>query len=952
MKLSSIILCSTLFIQVISAQNVIDLKVDHQASPSGVDHTNPRFSWRIEGEAFEQSAYEIIVATKPELLLNGKNDASPDLWSSGKVQSKESHASYIGHPTVNNTESYQYMKMPLPSSTWIHWKVRVWSGDKASNWSEPQKFLTALIGKQPTQPFISFKDTSAFHKDQKKLHLPPARYYRSNFSPKKKIVRAIAHASALGIYELHVNGKRVGDSYFAPGWTDYRQRAYYNTYDITSLLTADKNAIGAIVADGWYAGYVGYGKLVGYGPHKTGRNIYGKTPALMVETHVFYDDGTEEIIGTDTSWKTSTGPELEADFLMGETYDARKELTGWATAAFDDSKWEPAILAQDNGSIIEPFSDAFIKNEKREFGFVRPPVMQAYPAQPVRITQELAAKSVKEIKPGTWIFDMGQNFAGNVRLKVKAEAGKTFVIRFAEMLHPDGRLMTENLRQARSTDTYIAKGDPSGETWTPRFTFHGFQFVEVTGFDKQPPLDAITGLVMHSDTKLTSGFECSDPVVNKIFQNAVWTQRANWIELPTDCPQRDERLGWTGDAQIYAASAAIHADVAAFFRKWLRELNEAVTKEGYYPSYAPYCFGHGGGVHGSAWSDAGIIVPHALWKATGDPSFFTDHWKTMSRFMEARKANDPVLKGKAFGAPWGDWLNLNDATPHAYVELAYFTKTALMMEDMANAQGLKEEAAKYHQWVETMRANFRKQHLQPDGSIKPASQSAYVLALDCNLLTDPAERKKSGEHLAALIRAKANEKNTGMTTGFLGTKPLLPMLTSTGNLDLAVSMLQSRKYPSWGYEVKNGATTIWERWNSYTEEHGFGGEDGKMNAAMNSFSHYAFGAVTEWMMTDLAGIAPAEPGYSKIKLQPHFPSAKATTETETISWIKAHHDSPHGRIAVSWKREADNSLTYEVTIPPNTTAELTLPKTSPWGNGDVSPETRTLASGKHLLKIK
>jgi alpha-L-rhamnosidase len=637
---------------------------------------------------------------------------------------------------------------------------------------------------------------------------------------------------------------------------------------------------------------------------------------------------------------------------MGETYDARKEMPGWSTAAFDDSKWERAILAQDNGSIIEPFSDAFIKNEKREFGFTRPPVMQAYPAQPVRIIQEIPAKSVKQQKPGTWIFNLGQNFAGNIRLKVKAEAGEKFVLRFAEMLHPDGRIMTENLRAARATDTYIAKGDPNGETWSPRFTFHGFQYVEVTGFDKQPPLDAITGLVMHSDTPLSSGLECSDPVVNKIYQNAVWTQRANWIELPTDCPQRDERLGWTGDAQIYAASAAIHADVAAFFRKWLRELEESVTKEGYYPSYAPYPFGHGKAIHGTAWSDAGVIVPHALWMATGDKSFFTDHWPAMTRYMAGRKAQDPELKGSAFGAPWGDWLNLNDPTPHAYVELAYFTKTALMMEEMAAAQGIKDEAAKYRTWVETLRANFRKQYLQPDGTIQPESQSAYVLALDCGLLTNPAERGKAGDRLAGLIRSKSGANNTGMTTGFLGTKPLLPVLTDTGHLDLAVSMLQSRKYPSWGYEVKNGATTIWERWNSYTEEHGFGGADGRMNAAMNSFSHYAFGAVTEWMFRDLAGIAPMEPGYSKIRLHPRFPSAKASSETETISWVKAAHQSPHGEISVHWLREDDGSLLYQAIIPPNTTAELILPKTSPWRGGDQTPVTHALQPGKHHFVIQ
>jgi len=930
MKTLALLLLSTLLA---CAHTTLDLKVAHQTAPLGVDDAKPRLSWHMKGDAkgLAQAAYQILVATSADKLVPGK----ADLWDSGRVESSQSVATYSGSP--------------LPSSTYVHWTVRTWGGDTPSEWSKPQRFLTALIGSQPNQPFVSYKDTSPFHKERNKLHLPPARYYRSTFTPGKKIVRAIAHASALGIYELHVNGRRVGDAYFAPGWTDYRKRIYYNTYDITPFLGEGKNAIGAIVADGWYAGYLGYGKLVGYGPYQTGRNIYGKTPALMVETHLFYDDGSHEVIGTDGSWKTSTGPETEADFLMGETYDARKEMRGWATASFDDSKWENAIFAKENGSHIQPFSDAFIKNENREFGFIRPPVFEAYPAQAVRVTQELAAKTVKQVKPGTWIFDMGQNFAGNVRLKVKAEAGKNFTLRFAEMLHPDGSTMTENLRQARATDTYIAKGDPEGERWTPRFTSHGFRYVEVTGFAEKPPLDTVTGLVLHTDTPLASGFECSDPVVTKIYQNAVWTQRGNWIELPTDCPQRDERLGWTGDAQIYAASAAIHADVAAFFQKWLRELNEAVTKEGYYPSYAPYCFGHGKAIHGTAWSDAGIIVPHALWKATGDPGYFKDHWKTMTRFMEARKAHNPDLTAKDFGAPWGDWLNLNDPTPHPYVELAYFAKASGMMQEMAMAQNLPEEAGKYTRWLETLRQNFRSQFLQPDGTIQPESQTAYVLALDCGLLTDAGERKVAGDRLASLLRSKAGENNTGMTTGFLGTKPLLPVLTATGNHDLALTLMQSRNYPSWGYEVANGATTIWERWNSYTKEHGFGGEDGKMNASMNSFSHYAFGAVTEWMFTDLAGIAPAEAGYSKIRLHPHFPVG--SKGAEPITWIKAHHDSPHGRISIHWKHQADGSLLYEATLPPNTTAELTLPKTSPWGGADATPVVQQLAPGSHRFVI-
>jgi alpha-L-rhamnosidase len=912
------------------AQIPSDLKVEHRANPVGVDDANPRFSWRLTADrpGLSQTAWQVLAATSADRL----SPENADLWDSGRTNGSETLVRYAGKP--------------LPSSTPVFWCVRTWSGDTASPWSPPQQLITGLIGGSILSPWISFKDDSPFHKTAKKLHLPPARYYRKSFNTGKTITRAIAHASALGIYELHLNGKRIGDTLFAPGWTDYRKRVYYNTYDLTPLLASGENTIGAIVTDGWYAGYVGYGKLVGYGPYKTGRNIYGKTPALTFLLHLTYQDGTTETVTTDGTWKTSTGPELEADFLMGEAYDARKEMPGWAANGFDDSKWQPAIPAEANGSRKHVFVDRFHKTEQ-EFGFVRPAVTQAYPAQPVRITEELPAKSVTEQAPGVHIFDLAQNFAGIARLKVKAAAGTKITLRFGEMLHPDGSLMTENLREARATDTYICKGDPAGETWAPRFTFHGFRYVELTGLKEKPPLDTITGLVIHSDTPMASTFDCSDPMVTQVYKNAVWTQRANWIELPTDCPQRDERLGWTGDAQIYAASAAIHADVAAFFRKWLRELDEARTPDGLYPSYAPYPFGHGGAVHGTAWSDAGVIVPYALWKATGDETFFTDHWASMNRYMDARKALDPDLKGSHFGAPWGDWLNLDDATPHPYVELAYLALTSRQMAEMADAAGDAEQAAKYRHWLEKIRKNFQKNHLKEDGTIDPGSQTAYVLALDCGLLIDPEPRRKAGEHLAALIRKRSGPENTGITTGFLGTKPLLPVLTTTGHHDLALSLIQSRHYPSWGYEVENGATTIWERWNSFTKEHGFGGPDGKMSASMNSFSHYAFGAVTEWMITDLAGIAPAAPGYSKIRLHPRFPDSRPNS----ITWVKAHHDSPHGRISVHWQRQEDGSLLYEATVPANTSAELILPESSPWKGKPTSVVARQLQAGTHRFTI-
>ncbi|MGB6220181.1 family 78 glycoside hydrolase catalytic domain [Haloferula sp.] len=930
------LLLSALLVTSLHGFELTKLQVEHQTNPVGLDDRNPRFQWQLVGESpgLAQSAYRILVSSSADKLAADDGD----LWDSGKKTSSDAHAIYAGKP--------------LPSSSHIHWKVQTWnSKDEVSPWSANQTFLTALIGSEPTAPWISFKDETPFHKDRATLHLPPPRYYRKSINAEKKITKAIAYASALGIYELHLNGKRIGDTYFAPGWTNYDLRAYYNAYDLTADFQQGANTLGAIVADGWYAGYLAYGKLVGYGPYKTGRNIYGKTPSLMVQLQLTYEDGSTETVTTDPSWKVSTGPEFEADFLMGEGYDARKELGPWSTNNYDASNWESAILAEDNGSHKHVFIDRF-KKEEQEFGFTKPPVLQAYPAQPVRIIEEMPAKSVTELKPGTFIFDLGQNIAGLIRLQVTGKEGQKIVIRYGEMLHPDGRLMTENLRAARSLDTYICKGDPNGESWTPRFTSHGFQFVEVSGLDAEPPLSMVTGLVMHSDTPFSSGFECSDPSVNKVFENAVWTQRGNWIDLPTDCPQRDERMGWTGDAQIYAASAAYHADVAAFFKKWLRELEDSMTPEGYYPSYAPYPFGHGGAIHATAWSDAGVIVPHAIWKATGNPDFFVNHWPAMSRYMEARRKHDPELKGTAFGAPWGDWLNVNDETPHEYIDLCYFTLISRQMAEMADAQALDQEAEKYRDWVATLRKNFRDNHLQEDGSIKPTSQSAYVLALDCGLLTDSAERKAAGAHLAQLIQSKSGPKNTGMTTGFLGTKPLLPVLTDTGNLDLAVRLIQSRKFPSWGYEVKNGATTIWERWNSYTEEHGFGGADGKMNAAMNSFSHYAFGAVTEWMMSTLAGIAPAEPGYSKILLHPHFPSKDATDETEAISWVKAYHDSPYGRISVSWKRNDDDSLSYEATVPPNTTAELILPETSPWTSENPPTKSQTLLPGSHRITIK
>jgi alpha-L-rhamnosidase len=645
-----------------------------------------------------------------------------------------------------------------------------------------------------------------------------------------------------------------------------------------------------------------------------GRYFYGKTPALLAQLELEYADGTSEVIGTGPDWKVSgEGPTREADALMGEAYDAGKEQAGWSKPGFAANGWDPAILATDNGSTKAKFFDSAGQREV-ELGFTEPARLETYPGPPVRATQELKPVRITEPQPGTYIFDLGQNFAGIARLKVKGPAGTKVRLRFGEMLHPDGRLMTENLRRARATDTYILRGDPAGETWQPRFTYHGFQYVEVTGYPGKPGLDAITGVVIHSDTPLTSKFECSDPVVNRVYQNAVWTQRANFVELPTDCPQRDERLGWMGDAQIYVRAATYHADVASFFNKWLREVEEAQLPNGAYPDYAPYPMFHGGpDGYGTAWTDAGIICPYTLWKVTGDTRFVEAHYPSMLSFLEFRRKRAPDFRGKASGNNWGDWLSLGEQTPIELVDAAYFAQSARMMAEIAEALRWREDADRHWKLFEDIRRVFQADYLNPDGTLKVDTQTAYALALYFNLIPENL-RQAAGDRLAAKIEANGGR----MATGFLGTRHLLPVLTATGHQDLAVRMLQSRDFPSWGYEVANGATSIWERWNSFTNEKGFG------DAAMNSFSHYSFGAVTEWMFESLAGIETDGPGFQHISIHPGPPKPGTNPLHKPIDHVRAEYDSIQGRITSEWWVK-DGRFELDVVIPANCRATIHVP---------------------------
>ena len=924
------------------------LRCEHLPAPAGVGERVPRLSWIVESaqRGQKQTAYRVIVASGADALAK---DAG-DLWDSGKI---------AGDETLN----IAYAGKPLVSGQACFWKVKVWNKNGVeSEWSPAAQWSMGLLQPEDWKAeWISFKDATPLHADRKNLFLPPARYYRKPFESKQPVKRAMLYFSALGVAEMVLNGQRVGDAYFESGWADYRQRTFYRAHDVTALVRQGGNCLGAVVADGWYAGYVGYGLLVGYGPNRTGRNIYGKTPALLAQLDIEHADGSHEIVGTDATWQTSgDGPVREADLLMGESYDAQREDPKWCTSqsAMQDTmlnlpRWNNAIRAGDNGGIKAKFFEPGVEMEV-ELGFVKPPKLVAYAAPPVRVTEELPAKKITEPKPGVFIFDLGQNIAGIIRLKVRGAAGTRVQLRYGEMLHKDGTLMTENLRKARATDFYTLRGDAGGETWEPRFTYHGFQFVELTvvaGVSDPGHSIAeqnITGLVLNSDTPMTGQFACSDETMTQFWKNTVRTQKANFIEIPTDCPQRDERLGWMGDAQIYARTASYNADVAAFFTKWTDDVREAQRDFGAYPDYCPYPFAHGapGATHGTAWTDAGVLVPYTMWKVYGDTRLIERHWDSMQKFMEWRAKADPELKGVKIGNTWGDWLNVNEATPIEYIDLCYHELSATLMMVMADVLGKPDDAARYRERCLALRESWRRQFLKSDGSLTVDTQTAYVLALENRMFGEPKEARAA----AALLAEKIAKNDHRMATGFLGTKPLLLALSENGRHDLACRLFQSRKFPSWGYEVEQGATSVWERWDSFTKEHGFDGTTGKNNTAMNSFSHYSFGAVMQWAFQTLAGIDTFGPGYKRILVRPFIPGLESNPDGKPLEWVRAEYDSIRGKIVSDWKRDG-GKLEFNITVSANTTATVSIPSKDA-GSVRESGQPLDKADGVKFLRIE
>ncbi|WAU83283.1 family 78 glycoside hydrolase catalytic domain [Streptomyces sp. Qhu-G9] len=688
--------------------------------------------------------------------------------------------------------------------------------------------------------------------------------------PRKKVARARLYATALGLYEAHLNGRRVGRDQLAPGWTDYRERVQYQTYDVTTLVRPGANAIGAYVAPGWYAGNVGM-----FGPHQ-----YGERPALLAQLEVDYADGTSERVTSGTHWRAASGPIVSADLLSGETYDARKETSGWTSPGFDDRAW-PGVRAA---------------------GDAAPPLIVAQLDGPVRVTEELPVKQVTEPAPGVFVFDLGQNMVGSVRLRVSGDAGTTVRLRHAEVLNPDGTLYTANLRTAAATDTYILKGRGE-ETYEPRFTFHGFRYVEVTGFPGTPSAGAVTGRVLHTSAPFTLDFETDVPMLNKLHSNITWGQRGNFLSVPTDTPARDERLGWTGDINVFAPTAAYTMESARFLTKWLVDLRDAQTAEGSFTDVAPTVGALGDGVAG--WGDAGVTVPWSLYQAYGDLQVLDDAWPSVQAWLKYLERNSSNLLRPASG--YGDWLNVSDETPKDVIGTAYFAHSTDLAARIAEELG--KDAAPFTGLFERIRTAFQKAYVTTDGRVKGDTQTGYVLALSMDLL--PTElRTAAADRLVALIEAK----DWHLSTGFLGTPRLLPVLTDTGHTDVAHRLLQQRSYPGWGYQIDKGATTMWERWDSVRPDGGFQTPD------MNSFNHYAYGSVGEWMYTNIAGIAAGRPGYRDIVVRPR-PGGGVTSARATFTSVR-------GPVSTRW-RQRSGGFDLTCSVPANTTAEVWIPTPAP-----------------------
>lgn len=849
--------------------SISDVRFEHHREALGIGEARPRLSWKIDTDqpGWQQLAYEVELIERNGHLLE----------SSGRVESGESVL--VPWPFA-----------PLTSREYAHVRVRVWdSTDQPTEWSDQYSLETGLLESSAwSAKFITPGWEEDFTRPQ------PCPMFRREFTLSQDIIRARLYISSLGVYETQINGQRVGDLVMPPGWTSYAHRLRYQTFDVTSYLQLGRNCLGAILGDGWYRGRIGFGGGM--------RNLYGTHLALLAQLEIIYPDGSSDRIYTNSDWRASTGPILASDIYDGEIYDARLEQPGWSRPGFDDQKWGKVTeLAEDLERLIAPVS---------------PPVRRTEVIHPVAITCRPSGK---------FVLDFGQNLVGRLQITVHGLTGQTITLRHAEVLQ-DGELCTRPLRSAKATDTYTLRGDGT-ETWEPHFTFHGFRYAEVDGWPGELHPDDICAVVCHSDLERTGWFECSVPLLNRLHENVLWSMRGNFFDVPTDCPQRDERLGWAGDIQVFSPTASYLYDVSGFLQSWLADLATEQKEYRGVPFVIP-CPIPQWNRPAAAWGDAAVIVPWVLYQRYGDLGLLRCQFESMRGWVDqiAEIAGDRYLWDKGF--QYGDWLDPSappdrpgDAkTPAAIVATAYFARSAELVGRSAGLLGRTEDEGLYLDLARRVRAAFNREYVTQAGRMMSDATTAYSLAIEFALLDDDLQRQAAGKRLAALVRSSFFR----ISTGFVGTPLICDALCSTGHHEEALRLVTQTECPSWLYPVTMGATTIWERWDSLLP-------DGSINpGGMTSFNHYALGAVADWLHRTVGGLAPQDPGYRRLLIQPLIGGG--------ITWAHARHVTPYGLAECHWSH-TNGQMQVDITIPPNTTATVMLP--------GLKQEPISVGSGKY-----
>jgi alpha-L-rhamnosidase len=866
------------------------LRTEYKENPLGIDVRAPRLSWQLRTDTRDvvQQAWQVRVARTDADLRNGRRL----VWESGRVQSNESiHRVYAGPPLVSGQRYF--------------WQVQVWDNrGRASGWSVPGWWEMGLLAPsdwraQWIEPGLA-EDPEAS---------PPAPMLRRAFRLDKAVTSARAYVTSHGLYEMHMNGRQVSEDVLTPGWTSYRTRLQYQTYDVTPLLQRGDNVVAVVLGNGWFRGNIGFSKR---------RNLYGDTLALLLQIEVTYADGTGATIGSDAAWRAATGPILMSEIYHGETYDARRAKPGWDAPGFDDQAWA-AVRVADHPK------DALVAPE----------------GPPVRRMNELTPKEILKTRKGEHVVDMGQNMVGWVRLRVEGPAGTTVTLRHFEVLDKDGNVYLANLRAAQQTITYTLEGG-GVETYEPHFTFQGFRYVQVEGYPGQLTPASLTGIVVHSAMDVTGEFSTSHALLNQLQHNIQWGQKGNFVDVPTDCPQRDERLGWTGDAQAFAGTAAFNMDVAGFFTKWLKDLAADQQPNGSVPFVVPDVLStpERPAAGSAGWADAAVIIPWTLYRVYGDTRVLEEQYPSMVKwveYMRGRAGDDHIWSGDFHFGDWLAYATTRSDYPGAttgkdLIATAFYAHSTDLLARIARVLGKTADATKYAGLADQIKAAWVQEYVSPNGRVGEDTQTAYVLALQFDLLPD-ALRDRAVERLGLELETRKH-----LTTGFLGTPYLLDVLSRFRPAsDAAYMLLERTEYPSWLYPVTKGATTIWERWDGIKPDGSF------QDAGMNSFNHYAYGAVGEWMYTTIAGldIDDGVPGYKHVVIAPR-PGG-------TITGASARHLSMYGPVSSAWEGKGDRFL-LSVQVPPNTRGVVLLP---PRAVLDGATESgRPLSQAEGILSVR